>query len=73
MERLGFGFAFAVDSAFYWGHIAYSIVRTGRRASFLLTEEYQYLRGCLEISLIIMAALCIVHRATVPAMAACAL
>ena len=70
VERLGFGFAFAINSAFYWGHIAYSIVRTGRRASFQLTEDY--LRGCLEIA-VLMAALYIAYRATTPPREDCSL
>lgn len=70
VERLGFGFAFAVNSACYWGHIAYSLVRTGRRASFRLTEDY--LRGCLEIA-VLMVALYVAYRASAPEGVECAL
>ena len=51
VEPLGFRFSFALDSLFYWGHIVYSVVRTGRNAQFQLGDEY--LRGCFEVLLLI--------------------
>ena len=57
VDSLGFGFTFAVNSTCYWGHIAYSVMHTGRRASFRLTEAYQH--GCFEV-ICVMAALIVV-------------
>ena len=71
VERLGFGFSFALDSAAYWGHIGYSVWRTSRRGSeFQLIDDY--IQGCLEV-LVLVLALVIAHRATTPTGEICAL
>lgn len=53
VEGLGFEFAFFANSMCYWGHIVYSLLRTGRKVPFQLTQAYCY--GCFEIACLILA------------------
>lgn len=71
VEQFGFSFSFAIDSTLYWGHIGYSVFRTGRRgADFRLSDDY--IRGCMEV-LTLNIVLYLTHRITTSSGESCAI